>query len=117
MGAALALAVLRYRPGLRTAMITSLVASFWLGALNAAFADLPALLAFVGVGVLGTAASFVLVTTGGRPAMTTFRSGWHLFRRTATVMTLQAMLCIGFVGVGYLSVYSAVVLYGKFLAG
>jgi hypothetical protein len=113
LGAAVVLGCLRLRPGRLTILTLSVVTSLLLGAFYAAVRHSAGLGAFVGFGVLATAASFILVADECRDVPVTVSEGLRLLRKVTGLMFLQAAMCATFAAVGYLSIHSAIVIYRK----
>ncbi|MBJ7339077.1 hypothetical protein [Mycolicibacterium sp.] len=116
LGAAVTLAFLRHWPGRSTALTLSVVSSLCLGAFYATVRHSDDLGAFVGFGVLATAASFIMAANECHDIPTTVADGLQLLRRVTSAMLLQAAVCVAFAAVGYLSIDSVVVLYYKMAA-
>jgi hypothetical protein len=116
VGAAAVVTLLRRRPGKQTALAVSIITSFLLGVFNASVLHSRDLAALVSVGILGTAASFLLVADIGQTVPTDISGAGRLLRRVAGAMVAQAFLCATFATTGYLSIDFAVEVYRKLLS-
>jgi hypothetical protein len=115
LGAAVAMAALRRWPGTAVAFAVTGITCFLLGGVNAGFPHSPGVTAFLGLGALGTAASFVLIASESFAEPMNIREGFQLLRQLTIALTAQAILCVTFTAAGYLAVEFGILIYRKLL--
>jgi hypothetical protein len=107
------LEVLRRWPGTWPALAVSVVASALLGALSAIGPHSRGVWAFVGAGLLGTAASLTFVIGDATPLPTGPSAGLSFLLRTMRVIVAKAFLCAAFAAAGYICGELGVIFYTK----
>ena len=102
VGAALTIILTRRWPGHWAAFSVVLAASALLGVFAQTGPHGSAVAAFVGFGLLGTAASLTLILDNSPVAPVTIRGAFRLLRRFVGAIATRAFLCATFAMFGYL---------------